>query len=312
MSAPGLVLGVDGGGTSTVAWLAGLDGQVLGRAKSGPSNAKAVGVEAAEHALDAAILGAFQDAKLELTPAEVACLGVAGFDRPDDRALLAGWSASAGWAKRLVQVNDGDLVVAAGTPEGWGAGVIAGTGSIAVGRDRDGRKARAGGWGHLIGDEGSAYAVALAALNLVARRADGRERPAADNALARTLCQALGVATPSAIVSALYAPGFDRTKIAGLAPVVLESAEVDPEITPRILEPAGAALAEQVLAVCQSLDWPPGPLPLALAGSFLLGATAVSTALIGRLRAAGYDPAPAPVPDPVRGAVAIALRSLAD
>lgn len=312
MSTPGLVLGVDGGGTSTIAWLADRDGRVLGHARAGPSNAKAVGVGAAKQALDAAVLGAFQDAGREPTPAEVACLGVAGFDRPDDRALLAEWSASAGWAKRLVQVNDGDLVVAAGTPDGWGAGVIAGTGSIAVGRDRDGRKARAGGWGHLIGDEGSAYAVVLAALNLVARRADGRERASDDNELARALCEALGVAAPSAIVSILYAPGFDRTKIAGLAPVVLASAELDPEITPRILQPAGVALAEQVLAVCRSLNWPPGPLPLALAGSFLLGATAVSTALIARLTAAGYEPAPAAVSDPVRGAVAIALRSLAD
>ena len=66
----------------------------------------------------------------------------------------------------LCSVNDGDLVVAAGTPEGWGVGLIAGTGSIAVGRAPDGRTARAGGWGHLIGDEGSAYGVVLDALRL--------------------------------------------------------------------------------------------------------------------------------------------------
>ena len=64
----------------------------------------------------------------------MACLGLAGFDRPDDRAVLAGWADEARVARRLVLVNDGDLVVAAGTPEGWGVGVIAGTGSIAVGR----------------------------------------------------------------------------------------------------------------------------------------------------------------------------------
>ena len=67
------------------------------------------------------------------------------------------------------------MVIAAGTTEGWGVGVIAGTGSIAVGRTKDGQTARAGGWGHLIGDEGSAYSVVLDALRLVARRADGRD-----------------------------------------------------------------------------------------------------------------------------------------
>ena len=108
-------------------------------------------------------------------PVDVVCFGLAGFDRPDDRQLLAGWADQARWGNRLVMVNDGDLVVAAGTPAGWGVGVIAGTGSIAVGRAPDGRTARAGGWGHLIGDEGSAYGVVLDALRLVARRWDGRE-----------------------------------------------------------------------------------------------------------------------------------------
>ena len=129
-----MLLGVDGGGTSTEAWLAEVGGEVLGRGVSGPSNAKAVGMEAARQALDAALDAAFDDAGLEPAPVDAACLGLAGFDRPDDRTILTGWADEARLARRLVLVNDGDLVVAAGTPEGWGVGVIAGTGSIAVGR----------------------------------------------------------------------------------------------------------------------------------------------------------------------------------
>ena len=106
---------------------------------AGPSNAKSVGLEAARRALDGAIGAAFVDAGIEPVPVEVACLGLAGFDRPDDRKILVGWADEARLASRLVLVNDGDLVVAAGTPEGWGVGVIAGTGSIAVGR---------AGWAH--------------------------------------------------------------------------------------------------------------------------------------------------------------------
>ena len=110
-------------------------------------------------------------------------------------------------------VNDGDLVVAAGTPEGWGVGVIAGTGSIAVGRATDGRTARAGGWGHLIGDEGSAYGVVLETLRLVARRADGRDpRPPGRDLLAERICTALGVAEVSQIVTTIYSPDFDRAQ----------------------------------------------------------------------------------------------------
>ena len=123
------LLGIDGGGTTTKAWLAEPGCHVLGRGKAGPSNAKAIGPEAARRALDTAIFGAFHAAGLTFSPVDVICLGLAGFDRPDDRKTLAEWADEAGWARRIVMVNDGDLVVAAGTPEGWGVGVIAGTGS---------------------------------------------------------------------------------------------------------------------------------------------------------------------------------------
>ena len=149
------LLGIDGGGTTTEAWLAEPGCHVLGRGTAGPSNAKAIGLEAARWALDTAIRSAFLAAELEPAPVDVICLGLAGFDRPDDRKVLKEWAEHAGWARSLLIVNDGDLVIAAGTTEGWGVGVISGTGSIAVGRTKDGRTARAGGWGHLIGDEGS-------------------------------------------------------------------------------------------------------------------------------------------------------------
>src|SRR5205823_6089767 len=103
------LLGVDGGGTSTEAWLAEPGFRLLGRGTAGPSNAKAVGLEAARRALEAAIGAAFQTAGLVPAPVDVACLGLAGFDRPEDRAVLAGWADAACWAHRLVLVNDGAL-----------------------------------------------------------------------------------------------------------------------------------------------------------------------------------------------------------
>ena len=310
--APVRLLGVDGGGTSTEAWLAEPGLRILGRGSAGPSNAKAVGPEAARRALDAAILAAFDAAGLVPAPVDVACLGLAGFDRPEDRQVLADWDEEARWADRLVLVNDGDLVVAAGTPAGWGVGVIAGTGSIAVGRTPEGRTARAGGWGHLIGDEGSAYALVLDALRLVARRADGREpRPAGPDSLTDRLCSALGVLQTSQIVTALYAPGFDRARIAAMAPEVLAACALAPEDAARLLAPAGAAVAAMVAAVAQALGWSSWDLPLGAAGGFLLSATAVRQAMIDDLVRRGYQPAVIPVPDPARGAVILAERALA-
>ena len=276
-----MFLGVDGGGTSTEAWLAEPGGHVLGRGVSGRVERQGRRAGGGASALEAAIRAAFDDAGLEPAPVDVACLGLAGFDRPDDRAVLTGWADEARVARRLVLVNDGDLVVAAGTPEGWGVGVIAGTGSIAVGRTPDGRTARAGGWGHLIGDEGSAYLFVLDALRLVARRDDGRDpRPAGigpdpdRDPLTDRLCKAMGVARASQIVTAIYAPDCTRARIAAMAPEVLAACDESPEDAARLLPPAGAALAETVAAVARSLGWPGGPLPLAAAGSFLLSATA--------------------------------------
>jgi N-acetylglucosamine kinase-like BadF-type ATPase len=310
ISTPAL-LAIDGGGTSTLAWLGDADGRVLGRGRAGPSNAKAVGQSAARGALGRAIGLAFADAGLPPGPVAIACLGLAGFDRPDDRSLLASWVEESRWADRIVLVNDGDLVLAAGTPDGWGLGVIAGTGSIAVGRTPDGRTARAGGWGPLIGDEGSAYKVVLAALGLVARRIDGRDRRGVEgDPLARHLCAAMAIDGPGAIVSALYSPSFDRARIAALAPAVLAAAQEDRGLVAGLLVPAGESLAEIVVAVARTLGWSGGKIPLALAGSFLLGAAEVSGALIDRLRQDGYEVQPTPVSEPVRGALVLAARAL--
>lgn len=304
-----LILGVDGGGTSTVAWLGDGSGAVLGRGRAGASNAKAVGTAAAFESLAAAIASAFEDAGLPAGPVDVACLGLAGFDRPADRQLLGDWSARTERASKLLLGNDGDLVVAAGTPEGWGLGVIAGTGSIAVGRAPDGKTARAGGWGHLFGDEGSAYGVALAALRRVARTTDGRARKRLGrDPLTEHLCAAVGVAVPSELVTAIYAPGFDRTRIAALAPLVVAASTEDPTIVDDLLEPAGRELAEAIAAVARSLGWSSGPIPLALAGGFLLATEHVFRSLIAHLERLGYQPDARPVAEPVQGALILARK----
>lgn len=306
-----MILGMDGGGTVTTTWIADADGNVLGRGHSGPSNIKAVGANAARNSLDLSILAAFQDAGLEVSPIEASCLGLAGFDRPADKEWLEAWASESAWARRLVLVNDGDLVVAAGTPDGWGVGVIAGTGSIAVGRDRDGRKSRAGGWGFILSDEGSAFAVSVAALRRVARYADGRNpnRPDGDP-LSRRVFAALGIPSIDGLVATVYGNGLDRAKLAWLAPSVVEAAEEDPSIVAEILHPAAGELSEMVCAVARNLGWSGGPLPLAMAGGFLLRSSVISDRLLELLAEEGYDVKATAVWEPVEGAMVLARRAL--
>jgi N-acetylglucosamine kinase-like BadF-type ATPase len=315
MSGPTL-LGIDGGGTSTIAWLADPSGNVLGRGRAGPSNSKAVGLDAARKALDDAIGRAFLDASLPRASVDVACFGLAGFDRPEDKAVLQSWSAERGWAHRLLPVNDGDLLLAAGTPEGWGIGAIAGTGSIAVGRAPDGRDARAGGWGYLMGDEGSAFDVAVRALRWAARVSDGREaaRDVNDPLMAR-IFETLEVLQPPELVSAVYRPEVDRTRIASLAPIVVAAAEERSEAAAMILQAAADELAQAVLAVARRLRFgevgQPSQFPLVVAGGFLLSSPPLTSSLVSRLNLRGIFPiSVTPVPDPVIGALTLARRLL--
>jgi N-acetylglucosamine kinase-like BadF-type ATPase len=325
MSTSALLLGIDGGGTSTTTWLAEADGNVIGRGLAGPSNAKAVGPEAARGALDTSIKSAFADAGRPVETAAVACFGLAGFDRAEDKALLEGWSAADAWARKLVLVNDGELVLAAGTPEGFGVALISGTGSIAVGKAPDGRTARAGGWGHIFGDEGSAYDVAIAGLRLIAQRYDGREalrvlrsskskangQPPIGGALTEHVCKNLGIEGPEQLVTLIYSGGFDRARIAALAPIVVASAEDDPAVASWVLEPAGYELGRTALAVARALQWDQPVLPLAMAGGFLLSAAPVAEAMLAYLRRfSGMKVEESRVAGPVAGAIVLARRAL--
>jgi len=310
------LLAVDGGGTSTTAWITNRAGRVLGRGAAGPANAKLVGLNRARANLHDAIANAFLNAGQGVQPpAEIACFGLAGFDRPDDQHVIGSWSESVRWSRRMMLVNDGDMVLAAGTPQGYGIGLIAATGSIAVGRNLAGSTARAGGWGHLIGDEGGAYSVALAALRRIARTADGREpQPAGSgDPLTRRVCEALGLTEPSGLVSLIYSRSFDPARIASLAPTVVAAAEEDPTITDRILIPAGRELARCVAAVTRTLGGPiafPRPIPLAISGSFLLSAKHVMRALLDQLANWKIPVSASVVAEPVIGALILAQRTM--
>ncbi len=315
MSEP-LLLGIDGGGTSTAAWLADAEGRVLGRGEAGPSNVKAVGPKAAFEALVASTSAAFAQAGKDRQPIEVACLGLAGFDRPEDKTVLEAWNREVFRAGRLLLVNDGDLVVAAGTPEGWGIGLIAGTGSIAVGIGPDGRKSRAGGWGHIFGDEGSAYSVAIAGLRATAHRADGRMAPTASgsDSLTARLCRSLGATEPARLITLVYGLGLDRAAIASLAPAVVESARDGDPAAREILQVAAQGLAEMVDAAIRSTGLAEvEKVPLAVAGGFLLGCPMLRRMLLDRLAsiAPSRQVVPREVPDPVAGAIILARRERA-
>lgn len=306
-----LVLGIDGGGTSTTAWIADASGRILGKGQAGPSNIKAIGPNAAMAALDRSIRAAIADASLEPRPIDVSCLGLAGFDRPEDKRWLQDWAADSFWAREIVLVNDADLVLASGTTDGFGVALIAGTGSICIGRSPSGVSLRVGGWGHILGDEGSGYGVAVHAMRRLVRRADGRDpEPPDPDPLADRISRTLGIGGPSELVSAIYREGFDRTRIAALAAQVVLAADDGSLLAREVLFQAGVDLAEMVATVARRLEWPLGSLPLAIAGGFIISTPLVKYTLRDRLAADGFQAETTEVAEPVRGAVEIARRAL--
>ena len=142
-----------------------------GAAMPGPPNHQSIGIEQAERELTLAVDNAFADAGMARSPVAAACLGLAGVDREEDLVLMRAWLEKTLPGSNAMIANDAMLVLAAGTPDGWGIALICGTGAICYGRDVRGMLARADGWGHLLGDDGSGYAIGRAALRAIMRAA---------------------------------------------------------------------------------------------------------------------------------------------
>ncbi len=323
--APGLVLGVDGGGSKTVAWLAELDPatfrpgvpkpleqapwpRLLGQGVAGPSNFQSVGWQAALENLGQAVDRAFRDAGRPLLPVESAVLALAGCDRPENYQVIEHWARQRQLAATVRVVHDAASVLAAGTPQGWGVALIAGTGSFAFAQAPDGATARAGGWGYLLGDEGGGYWIALAGLRAAAQAA---ERRGPNTSLLPRFLGRFGLGQPLELIGAVHRLADDRPALAALAEIVLAAAQEDHDpLAQQIVDQAASELAGLVTAAARGARLAT-PFPLAMAGGLLLHSATLQTRLAQCLESQGFKPHPtAHVSKPVAGAVWLAARQL--
>ncbi|MCZ2342896.1 MAG: hypothetical protein LC104_14070 [Bacteroidales bacterium] len=307
---PDLVLGVDGGGTHTVAVLAQrTSGRVLGRGAAGASNIQSAGEQSALRALEESIEQAFDQAGQPREPVAAACLGLAGVDRNEGLDVIQNWAARYELAGLVPVANDATLLLAAGTPEGWGVAVVAGTGSIAFTRTPTGQVDRCGGWGYLLGDEGSGYQIALAGLRAVCRAYDQCSPP---TQLLTRILRHMGLPDgdgPS-LIPAVYRGKWDRTVLASLAPIVLEAAQDGDAIACAIVTEQAVALAKTTAVAAQKCGFPPGAVPLALTGGVILGSALFRRLYLHALVEAGFHAEPIQcVSEPCVGAVKVACQA---
>lgn len=271
-----LFAGVDGGGSKTLAVVVDAEGRERGRGAAGSSNYAAVGRDAAVAAIRTAV-GAATNAAGGVPALGAAWIGLAGVDRPHDQAVLLPWLRLLAGEVRLT--NDAELVLAA-LPGAAGVAVIAGTGAIALGRDAAGATARASGWGHVIGDEGSGYELGRLALQAASRAADGRG-PA--TALLRSIEAHWGLADPSEMIERVY-HGIDKAGIAQLAGLVFTAADAGDPVARGLVDRAAGELALAAVVVGDALGFGETALPLALSGGLLVGETGFRQKVLRRLR----------------------------
>ena len=247
------VFGIDGGGTKTICLLMDENHLVLGRGEAGPSNYQTLGIETAKQSIQLAIERAVLSAKIEAVgnlKIEAICLGLAGVGRPKDIEIVQFVVQNLQLTdtlpvtrsflpRNIVICSDYALALVGGTGHSVGIAVISGTGSIVFGQNGQGKTKRVGGWGSILGDEGSGYDIAVQGLQAALKFYDGRED---FTALAEKFQQHLGLNNLDELVEVVYRRGWGVKEIAALAPIVDRAAAEGDRVADGIINSAVAEL----------------------------------------------------------------------
>jgi N-acetylglucosamine kinase-like BadF-type ATPase len=244
-----LFLGVDGGQSSTTALIGNETGRVLGWGTGGPCNhvGKAEGHARFIRALDECVGQACERAGLdrEAVAFRAACFGMSG--GPEDKAAIIHETLRIG---TLVTTTDALIALAGATAGEPGIITIAGTGSIAFGRNAAGREMRAGGWGYVFGDEGSGFDICRQALRAALRQEEGWGPATALHAM---LLAATASRSANEVLHRFYTDEWPRSRVASLAGLVDTAASEGDAVARAILSASAQQLAALAGSVRQAL-----------------------------------------------------------
>lgn len=293
-------IGIDGGGTKTVGILTTETGEHIARAEAGPSNYHVVSEAKTQKVLAEILTSLFKQAGLSRASPVAFCLGMAGLGRAEDRVVIGRICDALGVGENRILTHDAHIALVGGTGKQEGVIIISGTGSIVYGIDAHGGEARAGGWGYLLGDEGSGYDMALKGLQAVARAADGR---AESTKLTALVLAQLGLDAPSELIR--WAHAASRDVIAQGAEVVFHAAEIGDRTAKQIIATAAEELARAATVVMKGLEFTEPP-HIVLSGGNLVHQPLFVEELRNRLTA----PVRLPKHEPAVGAVLLARKKL--
>jgi N-acetylglucosamine kinase-like BadF-type ATPase len=302
-----LYLGVDGGGTKTQIALMNSAGEVQCEGFAGPSNPLRVGVETAVSNIIKAINEACDIGGASRGDIVAATLGLAGVRRADLKQRVRESFLGRLGIRKTEVVTDAEIALYATTLGKPGLVVIAGTGSVCLGKNENGEIAISGGWGPLAGDEGGGVGIAQQALHSVAKASDGRGIPTSLSQRASEYFRASG---PENLIVAIYSPQVDNTRIAGFARLVVETALEGDVIAVRILEEAGRELGLAACAVIEKLGLSRRKVPIGRVGSIFQAGELLTDPMLETVRkcaSAAY--LTEPLMPPPHAAALMALRN---
>lgn len=245
------IAGIDGGGTKTTLLWQDSGGQTLGKRTLGPLNINGTDQDSV-HALLEELCRFFQQQGRCLA----VCIGAAGVSNPRLRTLV-GETMRKAHVEHWLLVGDSEIALAGALEGAPGCALIAGTGSVCVGSDRDGRLFRAGGWGHLLGDEGSGYALGRDALRAVTRFWDGSGDA---TALTDLIAGHLGIRDRQGMISYVY--DGNKSQVAAVAPLVEQAAAAGDPVAADILALHARALGELGETVARQLHMERGEIAM--------------------------------------------------
>jgi glucosamine kinase len=302
-------LGIDGGGTKTTCAV-GDEINLLATANAGPSNIVRVGETQTRKSLQQSVSQACAAAGIDPGQISRTCVGGSGAARPELAAIVRAFLAEI-IPSPIDVVGDMQIALEAAFDSGPGIVVIAGTGSIAFGRDRNGKTIRAGGWGFAIGDEGSAHWIGRVAVSAVLRASDlsGASIDSLDpSSLAAALCKTWRV--PSLSDLARAANSIPPPDFASFLPGIIACAD---ELSTQVLRAAGAELAQLAEIVNRRLFAKDdgAAVPVAMTGGVFRHAPLVREVFYNELRALDTNVEVHPqVVDPVEGALRMARKAM--
>lgn len=241
-----ILFGIDGGGTTTRLRIADGENRALWEGKGEGINPNAVAPAIIAERLGSVFSEAFRATGLHADDFDAGCLGVAGAERGPEHEELEGiLRGRLGFSCPLLLTSDPDIALVGGLKSLEGYLLIAGTGSIAICRLADGTRYRAGGLGHFLSDEGSAFFIGFQAIRRALRSAEGRDLP---TAMLDPLMERFKLKDASEFVPLMYRR-FDKALIAGAADIVERHRAAGDPLACSIMDEAASELARLLVSV---------------------------------------------------------------